>query len=160
VVDLGTMPRLDWGLAGRAGATARAWSATLEGAYWLRSESDTLSQDANIGGNFSWWTLAALGCVAVRDGAPRIELCLGPELGHLAGHGFGLSTAQDATRFRFGFQAMGEVHLPISAHLRFRAGLGVATVVIGRHDFYINGTELYRPQLFAGRAQLGADVVF
>jgi hypothetical protein len=160
VLDLGTMPKLDWGISGRVGASARAWSAALEGAYWLRPERETLAQNPDIGGDFSWWLLAALGCFAARDGAPRFELCAGPELGHLAGHGFGFPGAHDAARFRFGFQAMGEAQLPVSARLRLRAGLGVATVVIGRHAFYIGGTELYRPQLLAGRAQFGADVIF
>ena len=160
VLDWGTMPGLDLAFAGRIGTTARTWSAAVEGSYWLLSESRALSQNSNIGGNFSWWTVAAVGCVAPRDGSPRIELCAGPELGHLAGHGFGLAGAHDAAEFRFGFQAMAEVLVPISARLRLRAGLGAATAVLGRHDFYIDGFELHHPQLVAGRAALGADFIF
>lgn len=160
VLDLGTMPRLDLAFAARVGATARAWSVALEGSYWLLPESRTLSQNSNIGGDFSWWTVSVTGCLAPKAGSPRFELCVGPELGHLAGHGFGLPTAHDAASFRLGFQALAEVHVPLSARLRLRAGLGAATVVLGRHGFYIDGSELYRPQLFAGRALLGADFIF
>jgi len=160
VFDWGTMPHVDLGVAGRVGATGRTWSATLEGAYWLLSERRTLSQNSSIGGTFSWWSLATIGCVAAKDGSPRIELCAGPELGRVAGHGFGFPAAHEAAGFRLGFQGMAEVHVPLSARLRLRAGLGAATVLFGRHDFYIDGTELYRPQLVAGRAVLGADFVF
>ncbi|HEY3253779.1 MAG TPA: hypothetical protein VGJ91_07520 [Polyangiaceae bacterium] len=160
VFDLGTMPHVDLGVAGRVGATGRTWSAALEGAYWLLAERRAFSQTSEIGGTFSWWSLAAIGCVAVKDGLPRIELCAGPELGRVAGHGFGFPAAHDAAGLRFGFQAMAEVHLPLSRRLRLRAGVGVATVLFGRHDFYIDGLELHHPQLIAGRAALGADFIF
>ena len=160
VFDVGTMPGLDWALGARAGVTARTWSASLEGMYWLRPERETLSQSPATGGDFSWWSLSGSGCIAAKDGLPRIEFCGGPELGHLAGRGFGLPTAQDAASFRLGFQATSEIQLPVSGHIRLRGGLGIAAVVLGRHAFYINGAELYRPGLLAGRAQLGVDVIF
>jgi len=160
VFDLGTMPHVDLGVAGRVGATGRTWSAAVEGAYWLLSERRTVSQRSEIGGTFSWWSLAAIGCLAVKDGFPRIELCAGPELGRVGGHGFGFPAAHDAAGLRFGFQAMAEVHVPLSRRLRMRAGVGAATVLFGRHDFYIDGLELYQPQVIAGRAALGADFIF
>jgi len=160
VFDLGTMPHVDLGVAGRVGATGRTWSAAVEGAYWLLSERRMVSQNSELGGTFSWWSLAAIGCLAVKDGFPRVELCAGPELGRVAGHGFGFPEAHDAAGLRFGLQAMAEVHVPLSKRLRLRAGVGAATVLFGRHDFYINGLELYHPQLVAGRAALGADFIF
>jgi hypothetical protein len=160
VLDLGTMPQLDLGFSGRVGATARLWSAALEAAYWVLPQHSSPTNNPAVGGDFSWWALLATGCLVPTRGTPRVELCAGPELGYLAGQGTGLVGATRETKLRLGFQALAEVHVPLSERLRLRAGLGVATVVLGQHAFYIDGGELYRPQLFAGRAAVGAEFIF
>src|SRR5205807_8041591 len=110
VLDLGTLPHLDLGASARAGVSARTWSAALDGAYWFLPERSRLPPNSTVGGDFSWWALLATGCLAPLAGSPRIELCAGPELGHLTGHGVGATSPHDASTFRFGFQALGEVH--------------------------------------------------
>jgi hypothetical protein len=160
VLDLGTLPHLDLGGSARAGVTAQRWSAALDAAYWFLPEQSRLAQNSNFSGDFSWWTVLATGCAAPKTGSPRIELCAGPELGRLTGHGGGVTFTHDASTFRFGFQALGEVHLPLSERLRLRAGLGAALVVVGRRTFQIDGQKLYQPQLFSGRGALGVEFIF
>jgi hypothetical protein len=160
VLDLGTLPQLDLGASARAGVTARTWSAALDATYWFLPENSRLPQNSKVGGDFSWWALLATGCLAPRAGSPRIELCAGPELGHLTGHGVGATSPHDASTFRLGFQALAEVHLPLSERFRLRAGLGAALVVLGRRRFEIDGQELYQPHLFSGRGGLGAEFIF
>jgi hypothetical protein len=159
VLDLGTLPHLDLGVSGRLGATARLWSVALDGAYFL-PDSQLRSSSPRVGGDFSLWTLLVSGCLVPRDGSPRIELCAGPELGHLAGHGSGIAAPEDQARFRLGAQALVEASVPLSPRLRLRTGLGAAVVLLGRHAFELDGRELYRPQLVAGRAAIGAELIF
>ena len=164
VLDVGTLPHVDLGASARVGVTARTWSAALDGAYWLLPEHQSFSQNSNFGGDFSWWTLLATGCVAPRDGSPRLELCAGPELGRLTGHGTGHGTgialSNDKGAYRFGFQALAEAHVPLSTHLRLRAGLGAAAVVAGRRAFEIDGFGLYTPPVVSGRAAFGVEIIF
>ena len=164
VLDLGTLPHVDLGASARAGVTARTWSAALDGAYWLLKEHQSFSHDSNFGGDFSWWALLATGCVSPSNGSPRLELCAGPELGRLTGHGTGhgsgIALSNDKGAYRFGFQALAEAHAPLSTHLRLRAGLGAAAVVAGRRAFEIDGFGLYSPPVVSGRAALGMEFIF
>ena len=164
VLDLGTLPHVDLGASARVGVTARTWSAALEGAYWLLPERRVLPQNSNLYGDFSWWALIATGCVAPLDGSPRIELCAGPELGRLTGRGGGVTSpatsTKDAGTYRLGIQALAEVHVPLSTHLRLRAGLGAAAVVLGRRAFEIDHLGLYSPPVVSGRAAFGVEFIF
>lgn len=159
-LDQGTLPHLDLGASGRVGAVGQTWATAFEGTYWLPT-GRALASAPNLGGHFSLWTVLASGCFAPRDRAPRIELCAGPELGRLAGRGYGIDFPRSSARFRFSLQAMAELHLPLYNGVRLRAGLGAGAVLFGRHAFQIDALgTVFTPQVVSGRASLGAELVF
>lgn len=159
-LDLGTMPRLDLGLSARLGLGAHVWSARVEGSYWLPQRA-SLPSAPDVAGDFSWWSLSGSGCLAARPQSPRIELCLGPELGRIDGRGRGTSNTAQAGAFRLGVLAQAEVEVPLSRRLRLYAGLGATALFYGRHAFMIQGLgTIYRPVPVSGRATLGGEVVF
>jgi len=161
--DTGTLPRVAAGLSGRLGLTARTWSALVDGWYWL--PQDGYLSGTTTGGHFSWWTVRPAGCAAPLPSALNLELCAGPELGRLNGHGIGagLKSTSDAATFWLAADAWLEFFVPFTQHWRARLAAGAAIPLLGRHPFVLNGISpppVHRPDPAAGRGEVGVDFVF
>jgi hypothetical protein len=160
--DTGTLPRVAAGLSGRLGLTARAWSALVDGWYWF--PQDGYLPGTTTGGHFSWWTLRPAGCAAPLPSALNLELCAGPELGRINGHGIGpgLKSTSDAATLWLAADAWLEFFVPFAPHWRARLGAGAAIPLIGRHPFVLKGISqtVHRPDAAAGRGEVGVDFVF
>jgi hypothetical protein len=160
-VDTGTLPRVAAGLSGRLGLTARTWSALVDGWYWF--PQDGYLPGTTTGGHFSWWTVRPAGCAL--PSALNLELCAGPELGRLNGHGIGpgLKSTSDAATFWLAADAWLEFFVPFARHWRARLAAGAAIPLLGRHPFVLNGISpptVHRPDPAAARAEVGVDFIF
>ena len=66
--DVGTLPHATLGFGGQVGLERSRWSAYVAGSYWMTAQGNLPSEPA-LGGKFSWWTGAAMGCGAPVTGA-------------------------------------------------------------------------------------------
>lgn len=159
-VDVGTLPHATLGFAGQLGLERSRWSAYVAGSYWMTAQG-TLASEPALGGKFSWWTGAAVGCGAPVTGALRLDLCGGAELGVLSGVGTGVlsarknpSTAWAALTASFG------ARWAISSRFRLQGSVGVAVPLLGRRTFTLNEAPVHEPAAVAARAEVGPEFVF
>jgi hypothetical protein len=158
--DVGTLPHATLGFGGQLGVERRRWSAYLAGSYWMTAEG-TLPSEPALGGKFSWWTGAAIGCGAPVAGGLRLDLCAGAELGALSGVGTGmLSPSKEPSTAWAALSATFGARWAISAGFRLQGSLGVAVPVLGRRPFTLGGARVHEPAAVAARAEVGPELVF
>jgi hypothetical protein len=158
--DAGTLPQATLGFGGQLGLEGHRWSAYAAGTYWLNARA-TLPSDPTLGGEFSWWTGAAVGCGAPVVGAVRVDVCGGAELGRLSGLGFGALSRQEHPVTAWGaLTASLGARWAISGGFRLQGGLGLAVPFLGRRPFELGGARVYEPGVVAARAEVGPEIVF
>lgn len=160
--DTGTLPHVALGASVRAGVWAPRWSVTGAATFWLPA-SRSLANDPSVGGRFTWWTAAVSGCAGLAT-TPQLSLCLEPELGRLEGTGSGTRDNRSVGATWLALAAVPDVSADISRRVRFRAGLGPAFTVLGRHSFVLERSgenlEVHQPARVSLRGRFGLDVLF
>lgn len=158
--DVGTLPHATLGFGGQVGLERSRWSAYVAGSYWMTAQGNLPSEPA-LGGKFSWWTGAAMGCGAPVTGAVRLDLCGGAELGVLSGVGTGVLSARKNPSTTWGaITASFGARWAISAGFRLQGSVGVAVPVLGRRPFTLDGAPVHEPAAVAARAEVGPELVF
>jgi hypothetical protein len=160
VGDLGTLPHAGLGVAARAGLELGPWSASVQPSY-LFVQHERLASDPNKGGNFSLWSVAAIGCGAPYHRDARVDFCAGAELGRIAGDGVGSSGADKNTGGLWVALLAGpELAVTLVPPLRLRLAFDAAVPVVGRHPFMLDGNQVHQPNSVSLRSTLGFEVVF
>jgi hypothetical protein len=158
--DVGTLPHTTLGFGGQLGLEGSRWSAYTAGTYWMTARGTLPNKDA-LGGDFSWWTGAAVGCGAPATGVLRLDICVGTELGVLSGVGVGLLSPRERPSTVWGaLTANVGARWAISRGFRLQAGLGVAVPFLGRRPFTLDGAQVHEPAVVAARAEVGPEIVF
>ena len=82
-------------------------------------------------------------------------------LGRMTGDGFGVDVPQHATTLWLAAWGGPEYHLRLARHHRLRVELGIAWLLVGRHQFVLDtNTPVHEPSLFSGRADVGWEFIF
>jgi hypothetical protein len=158
--DVGTLPHATLGFGAQLGLEQSRWSAYVTGSYWMTAKGSLPSQPT-LGGEFSWWTGAAVGCGAPVTGAVRLELCGGAELGALSGQGTGgLSPSKNPSTPWAALTASFGARWAISGGFRLQGSFGLAVPLLGRHPFTVDGAKVHEPAAVAARAEAGPELVF
>lgn len=158
--DVGTLPHATPGFGGQLGLERSRWSAYVAGSYWMTAQGSLPSEPA-LGGKFSWWTGAALGCSAPVTGALRLDLCAGAEFGVLSGLGTGaLSPRKNPSTAWGALTASLGARWAISGGFRLHSSFGVAVPLLGRRPFTVDGAPVHEPAAVAARAEVGPELVF
>ena len=160
--DTGALPHVALGASVRAGVWAPRWSVASVATFWLPA-SRSLPSDPGVGGRFTWWTIAISGCAGLAT-RPQLSLCLEPEMGRLEGSGSGTEDNRSVGATWLALSAVPDVGVDITRRVRFRAGLGPAFTVLGRHAFVLERSgenlEVHQPARVSLRGRFGLDVLF
>ncbi|HET9932721.1 MAG TPA: hypothetical protein VFQ35_18585 [Polyangiaceae bacterium] len=160
--DTSTLPHVALGASAKAGLWAPRWSIDAVATYWLPA-SRSLPNDPTVGGRFTWWTVGISGCVAFAE-RPYLAACVEPELGRLEGSGSGTLDDRSVGATWLAVSAAPAVSLDLTRHFKFRAALGPALTLLGRHAFVLERSgenlEVHRPGRLSLRGRFGLDVLF
>lgn len=161
--DSSTLPHVAIGTSLRAGVASTRWSLDGVGTYWLPA-SRSLPSEPSVGGRFTWWTVAVSGCLGGLATKPRLFLCLEPELGRLEGTGTGTPNDRSVGATWVALSLLPNLVLDLSPRVKFRAALGAAVTLQGRHAFLLERSgeslEVHRPERLSLRGRFGLDVLF
>jgi hypothetical protein len=155
LLDKGALPKVAPG--GRLEVSAGVGAFKVVGFGALFASQQTLVNDGERGGEFSFVMGGLLACGVYDTGRPRLLGCGGFEIGQISGEGVGMVRPRKRDT---GWRALPldvgiEWPLSKSVALGFRVGI---TVPLTRRNFVLDGVEpVYRPSAVTGRMLFSAD---